>query len=193
MLTHIRVKNFKSWADSGEVVLAPLTGFFGTNSSGKSSLLQLLLLLKQSIGSEEVLFWGDEQSLVNLGSFRDVIHGHDRDASLEFECGCKPQKPLAIEVYGEKLDGTWADLPVPIHHFTLDTSIQWNADFLRVEHLRYGLDSPDVKEVEWKEQNLSYQNLFREQETKRHVDVQNCYGAPRFRFSRCFTAAHFCV
>ncbi len=178
MLTHIRVKNFKSWADSGEVVLAPLTGFFGTNSSGKSSLLQLLLLLKQSIGSEEVLFWGDEQSLVNLGSFRDVIHGHDRDASLEFECGCKPQKPLAIEVYGEKLDGTWADLPVPIHHFTLDTSIQWNADFLRVEHLRYGLDSPDVKEVEWKEQNLSYQNLFREQETKRHVDVQNCYGAP---------------
>ena len=180
MLTHIRVKNFKSWADSGEVVLAPLTGFFGTNSSGKSSLLQMLLLLKQTIGSEEVLFWGDEESLVNLGSFRDVIHGHDRDASLEFECGCKPQEPLAIEVYGEKLDGTWADLPVPIHHFTLDTSIQWNADFLRVEHLRYGLDSPDVKEVEWKEQNLSYQNLFREQETKRHVDVQNFYGAPAY-------------
>ena len=178
MLTHIRVKNFKSWADSGAVVLAPLTGFFGTNSSGKSSLLQLLLLLKQSIGSDDVLFFGDESSLVNLGSFRDVIHGHDRDASLEFECGCKPQEPPAIEVYGEKLDGTWADLPVPIHHFTLDTSIQWNADSLRVEHLRYGLDSRDVPEVEWKEQSLSYQNLFREQETKRHVDVQNCYGGP---------------
>ena len=70
MLTHIRMKNFKSWADSGEVKLAPLTGFFGANSSGKSSLLQMLLLLKQTIGSEKVLFFGDENSLVNLGSFQ---------------------------------------------------------------------------------------------------------------------------
>ena len=184
MLTHIRVKNFKSWADSGEVVLAPLTGFFGTNSSGKSSLLQMLLLLKQTIGSDDVLFFGDEHSLVNLGSFGDVIHGHDTSASLELEYGCQPQEPLAIEVFGEKLDRTWANIPVTIHHFTLDTSIQWNADSLRVEHLRYGLDSPsvldspDVKEVEWKEQRLSYRNLPGEPEPKMRVDVQNCYGAP---------------
>ena len=37
MITHIRMKNFKSWKDSSKVQLAPLTGFFGTNSSGKSS------------------------------------------------------------------------------------------------------------------------------------------------------------
>ena len=66
MLTHIRVKNFKSWADSGEVVLAPLTGFFGTNSSGKSSLLQMLLLLKQTVGGREVLFFGDEHMSTSL-------------------------------------------------------------------------------------------------------------------------------
>lgn len=41
MITHIQVKNFKSWKDSDNVELAPLTGFFGTNSSGKSSLLQI--------------------------------------------------------------------------------------------------------------------------------------------------------
>ena len=60
MITHIRMKNFKSWKDSGKVQLAPLTGFFGTNSSGKSSLLQMLLLLKQTAeraDPEEVLFW----------------------------------------------------------------------------------------------------------------------------------------
>ena len=59
MITHIRMKNFKSWADSGKVELAPLTGFFGTNSSGKSSLLQMLLLLKQTMehkDAEEVIF-----------------------------------------------------------------------------------------------------------------------------------------
>ena len=48
MITHIRMKNFKSWQDSGNVGLAPLTGLFGTNSSWKSSLLQMLLLLKQT-------------------------------------------------------------------------------------------------------------------------------------------------
>ena len=124
MITHIRAKNFKSWADSGEVVLAPLTGFFGTNSSGKSSLLQLLLLLKQSIGSDDVLFFGDEQSLVNLGSFRDVIHGHDTDETLELEFGCKPRQPLKISVPDVNANGQPDVLSGPIGSLTLTTSIR---------------------------------------------------------------------
>ncbi len=91
MITHIRMKNFKSWKDSGEVELAPLTGFFGTNSSGKSSLLQMLLLLKQTAEqeeTEEVIFFGDENSRVNLGDFREVIHEHRLEKCLEFELAC---------------------------------------------------------------------------------------------------------
>ena len=98
MLTHIRMKNFKSWQDSGEVKLAPLTGFFGANSSGKSSLLQMLLLLKQTIASKEVLFFGDENSLVNLGSFNEVIHCHNPDAQLELEFGCELREPRLIDI-----------------------------------------------------------------------------------------------
>ena len=48
MFTKIQMTNFKSWKESGEVRLAPLTAFFGANSSGKSSLLQMLLLIKQT-------------------------------------------------------------------------------------------------------------------------------------------------
>ena len=80
MITHIRIKNFKSWEDSGEVELAPLTGFFGTNSSGKSSLLQMLLLLKQTAecsNTDEIVFFGNENSLVNLGDFQEVVHMHN--------------------------------------------------------------------------------------------------------------------
>ena len=124
MITHIRAKNFKSWADSGEVVLAPLTGFFGTNSSGKSSLLQLLLLLKQTIGSDDVLFFGDEQSLVNLGSFRDVIHGHDTDKTLALEFGCKPRQPLKISVPDVNANGQPDVLSGPIDSLTFTTSIR---------------------------------------------------------------------
>ena len=98
MITHIRMKNFKSWKDSGEVELAPLTGFFGTNSSGKSSLLQMLLLLKQSIGTKEVLFLGDEHSLVNLGDFREVVHGHKEEELLVLGLGCKTQNPFSIKL-----------------------------------------------------------------------------------------------
>ena len=40
MLTHIRFQNFKSWADTGDIALKPITGLFGPNSSGKTSILQ---------------------------------------------------------------------------------------------------------------------------------------------------------
>ena len=129
MITHIRVKNFKSWEDSDKVKLAPLTGFFGTNSSGKSSLLQMLLLLKQTAersDPNEVIFFGDEHSLVNLGNFREVIHGHDIEVSLELEFGCKLQKPLTVLTLQElgKHRQTLEFAPLDIDHFTFDTTIK---------------------------------------------------------------------
>ena len=48
MIQHLQLKNFKAWRDSGLVRLAPVTMLLGSNSSGKSSLLQSLLLLKQT-------------------------------------------------------------------------------------------------------------------------------------------------
>ncbi len=74
MLTALQLGNFKSWREVN-VALAPITGFFGTNSSGKSSLLQALLLMKQTVDSsdqQQVLELGDESSLIQLGSFRDI-------------------------------------------------------------------------------------------------------------------------
>lgn len=38
MFKHIRIKNFKAWKDTGDIRLAPITVFFGTNSSGKPIL-----------------------------------------------------------------------------------------------------------------------------------------------------------
>jgi len=38
MLTHLRLQNFKAWVDTKDIRLAPLTIFFGANSSGKSSI-----------------------------------------------------------------------------------------------------------------------------------------------------------
>lgn len=53
MLTSLNVKRFKAWKDTGVVRLAPITVLFGTNSAGKTSIPQLLLLLKQTAESSD--------------------------------------------------------------------------------------------------------------------------------------------
>src|SRR5216684_3870536 len=48
-ITRISVKGFKSLAREVSITVAPLTILAGANSSGKSSILQPLLLLKQTL------------------------------------------------------------------------------------------------------------------------------------------------
>jgi predicted ATPase len=84
MLKGLHLKNFKSWREA-DVLLAPITGFFGANSSGKSSLLQALLLMKQSVESSDpnlILEFGGEKTLVDLGGFNDVIFQKDTQSIL---------------------------------------------------------------------------------------------------------------
>ena len=88
MFTRLRIQNFKAWKDSGEIRLAPLTVFFGTNSSGKTSFHQLLLMLKQTAQSRDrrrVLHFGDADSLVDLGVWPEMVFNHDPAAVLGFE------------------------------------------------------------------------------------------------------------
>ncbi len=82
----MRALNFKSWEDTGNVDLRPITGFFGSNSSGKTSLLQLLLLLKQTAASadrRQVLnLGGDRNTLTALGLIKDIFFDHQSDQTL---------------------------------------------------------------------------------------------------------------
>ena len=101
MITEFRAENFKSWEDTGKIGFAPLTGFFGANSSGKTSLLQVLLMLKQTVERppdwKGTVDFGDESSLVNLGNFRDVIYRHRQDLSLAITVSWNLPEKLSIE------------------------------------------------------------------------------------------------
>lgn len=93
MLTTLKIENFKAWKDTGEIRLAPLTVIFGANSAGKSSLGHLLLALKQTVLSADrkrPLHLGDENSLIELGTFAECIHNHDLEQPLRFGIGWKP-------------------------------------------------------------------------------------------------------
>jgi hypothetical protein len=50
-INEIRIKGYKSLADETKLEIRPLTILAGANSSGKSSVMQPLLLLKQSLAS----------------------------------------------------------------------------------------------------------------------------------------------
>ncbi len=169
MITHIRMKNFKSWEDSGEVKLAPLTGFFGTNSSGKSSLLQMLLLLKQTVDSDEFIFFGDENSLVNLGSFREAIHRHHLQSYLGFELACKFTYPHSAYEIPE--DGSpWKRT---IDRFAFDSMIQIKNGKLITKKLMYGYDPKGVAEIVCEEGAAFFPN---QPEHRYALELKNCYG-----------------
>ncbi len=154
MITHIRMKNFKSWKDSGEVKLAPLTGFFGTNSSGKSSLLQMLLLLKQTAERkdvEEVIFFGDESSYVNLGEFREVVHGHTSEESIELEFGCRLQNFLVFRHPRVSQD-------VRTDYFTFKTSFSDDQVRVTVPKVTFSIMPHVDLTVHWKKNRIYFED-----------------------------------
>ena len=100
MLTRLRLKNFKSWTDTGDVTLRPITGLFGANSSGKSSLLHALLLLKQTAESADrglVFHFGDKVTPVDLGDFGSVLHGDARAEALEVSLDWKRRTSVRVQ------------------------------------------------------------------------------------------------
>ncbi len=76
MFKQLQIQNFKGWKDTGIIDMAPITLFFGANSSGKSSIGQFLMMLKQTIESPDrkaVFFPGDIHSAVQLGSYQEMV------------------------------------------------------------------------------------------------------------------------
>ena len=86
MLTGLGLRNFKAFGDEmQEAPLSKITLIYGPNSGGKSSIIQALLLLKQSLRNnyayrERLLVPRGEYT--DLGSFQSLMHGHDLDREL---------------------------------------------------------------------------------------------------------------
>ena len=99
MLTRLRLERFKSWYDTGDIALAPITGLFGANSSGKTSLIQALLLLKQTADSRDrssIFHFGDGRTYTDLGDFESVIHGHYATSKMKLALGWTQSPQIEI-------------------------------------------------------------------------------------------------
>ncbi len=166
MITSLRIANFKAWKDTGEFRLAPITGFFGTNSSGKTSILQFLLMLKQTVESpdrQEVLNFGNYQEpLVSLGSFKNVVF---RTANGDTAQPTITEQPLKREL----LDIEW--------------SLSWELggtqvldENTEIDALRFGASVGELRqsigmEVGAKKFEYQYCNLEIRQQRKRRYAI----------------------
>jgi predicted ATPase len=89
-----RVDNFKSLKTTGIIEIAPITIFIGPNATGKSSALQPLLFLAQTMANsrDEAGFLSNGEYL-NLGNYGDFINQHDvtkkLNIELDFNNACK--------------------------------------------------------------------------------------------------------
>ena len=91
MITKWKVFNFKSIREETELELGPLTIFAGANSSGKSTYIQSILLVAQTlahkIGSRSVVLNG---ALTSLGQFDDLKSNGGESNQITIKCTCRP-------------------------------------------------------------------------------------------------------
>jgi predicted ATPase len=84
MIKQIGLKNYKAFKD-GEIKIKPITILLGSNSAGKSSLIQLILMLSQTYSSRKnrknsLMLNGD---LVKLGESKNIFYNQRTKLGIE--------------------------------------------------------------------------------------------------------------
>ncbi|MBI9055467.1 MAG: AAA family ATPase [Bacteroidales bacterium] len=92
----IRLKNLRSFLDTGVVPLNKINVFVGQNSSGKSTFLRTFPLLRQSVlrDTRGPILWYDD-TLVDFGSYEEAKsrHANDKDGiHFGFRISLDPQR-----------------------------------------------------------------------------------------------------
>jgi len=139
-----------------------LTGFFGTNSSGKSSILQFLLMLKQTVESSDrsrVLHLGDDKSYVDLGTMYDIIYNHASPSDIKFSFGWKIPFPLGLMLFpGVNIEDE------VIKTVSFYASVRRNEDFVSLKKFGYSINNHKkivgVNKIKSSDNNLSSYRIF---------------------------------
>src|SRR5215469_15897023 len=86
MLREFEVANFKAFSGPEKIPIRPITLLYGPNSSGKSSILHVLLLIKQTLEESEnpETLLLPKGRLVDLGGYREFLHRHDAAQPFSF-------------------------------------------------------------------------------------------------------------
>lgn len=139
MFTRLHLKNFKSWRDTTDIRLAPITAFFGANSSGKTSLLQSLLLLRQTTESSDrnrVLDLGGPTTPIDLGTYQDIQFQHDKTSEFYVRVGWTDDDTLDVVDLLQRARKKSSTL-ISSKDLALEVAIDLERTSAPVEHVTY--------------------------------------------------------
>jgi hypothetical protein len=84
MITQLILENFKAFSGRHEIPFGRLTLIFGRNSSGKSSIIQSLMFIRQSMAEiDRAGLTMSQGPLGNFGSGRQILSNQDIDVHCE--------------------------------------------------------------------------------------------------------------
>ncbi len=165
MLKHLLVSNFKAWRRL-DLELGRVTGLFGTNSSGKSSVLQFLLLLKQTKDATDrglVLDFGGP--LVNLGTYEAIVHRGRKKDDINWTLDWAFSEALTLDVpAGRKNSYQGNDL-------RLSACVGLKDSRLLARNMKYRFSDTDF-------------GIGPKPDSPGVFDLESTEGRPRFKFRR---------
>lgn len=152
MLRTLEMKNFKIFKTTGKIQTAPITLLSGQNSSGKSSLLQSILAIKQTIESP----YTDEPLILNgayvsLGEFEDILNCHAEeketlDFGFKFDYENRNRSELEYENSKE--------IELEVNFDRPDTNVSGNAPILISSTIQVKYDNEIVKILMKRDKNI---------------------------------------
>lgn len=133
-ITGLKITNFKGVGQPGiEIDFRPITLLFGSNSAGKSTILQALqyaaeIFLKRNIDARKI---GDEASETDIGGYANFVHRQElhRDVVIGVKIGLHEGEPLPSFGYKatENLDEP-ASLYDPVKELLVNLTVRWDRD-----------------------------------------------------------------
>jgi hypothetical protein len=116
VITHYGLRGFKSFRRESDFRLAPLTLIYGGNSSGKSTIVQSMMLLKQTLEAPGLnsapLIFGSKK-YVDLGTFYNAVSDHASSNSIHISLSASRLEPVPRR-YSPKFKAAISDLLLDI-------------------------------------------------------------------------------
>lgn len=149
MLLEWKLRNFKSIKElPDDFRLAPVTVLAGANSSGKTALLQSILLVAQTLSSPvatRVLVLNGEA--VKLGTWSDVPHCDFQHEPVAFGCSIDLHKELLSRDVGAALGARWPSV-LRRHAMEGVTKVTFSASFCTLGRRVDAMLEPTIDKVE---------------------------------------------
>ncbi|HAI70058.1 MAG TPA: hypothetical protein DCM38_11575 [Gammaproteobacteria bacterium] len=144
MLISFSLGHFKGFKKLEQIDLKALTVICGANNSGKSSIIQSLLLMKQSSAinhtspferdNQEPLILDGENALAHLGDWTDVIYKHKTDQKMSFKWKLSGEMSDLIQGNDENRA---LDVEIEVDIECVASDIQDNQNRLRVSRFQF--------------------------------------------------------